>query len=967
MTGVIEPDGWQLADALLEAALDLPTAERAAFVEARAPDPAVRAQVARLLAAAENADELLPAGGALGATLAAALVEGSPGEDGAGPASGSMIDAFQLTRKLGEGGMGEVWEAEQHAPVRRRVALKLIRPGMGTRQVVSRFECERQALALMNHSNVAQVFGGGATEAGRPYFVMEYVPGVPVTTHCDQQRLPVDERLQLFLQVCEGVQHAHQKGIVHRDLKPSNILVSGEGRGVPKIIDFGVSRAVGQPRAEEAATLTQMGQVVGTPEYMSPEQADPGGADVDTRADVYALGVLLYELLAGVRPFEAAESPAGYLDLLRRIRETDPVRPSQQVEAALRRRLRGDLDWIVLKALEKDRRRRYDSARGLADDVRRHLAHEPVLAGPPSTAYRLGKLLRRHRTFVSAAAVALLALVAGTVAATTQAVRALRAEQAAREEARTAREVSDFLAELFEVQDPGLARGNTVTARELLDRGADRIRGRLADQPLVRARLQTTIGEIYRRLGLYDAARPLLEEALSTRERLVGANDAETVRTLYSLARLRFDGGDHADAEASYRTALARLSAGPAPDPVERARLRFELAAVLTKSGRYPESESLARQALDALAGALGPSHPELARPWDILGSVLLHQGRLSESERAYRRALALHEASPRRNRSQIAVTWMNLSLVLQRQGREAEGEDHLRRAAAVFEELYGPSHRLRATALHNLASLYLQQGRFPEAKATFQRSLAVREGIYGEDHPRTFPDLNGLGHIALLQADYQGARHILERTLDVEEKTVGSSHPQVAHTATLLGDLYLRLADLRGAEAAYGRALAAAEKTYGPGHTEVAGILRGLGEVALRRGRLSEADALVGRALAAAEKDGPSSRETPNVLDLLGELRTRQGRLGEARDVLERSRSLRERQTRPGHFARSETLVRLAELMAAQGRLAEAETLFREALAVAEGAHGPGHPGVARALRGLRAVTFRRPGRPRA
>jgi WD40 repeat protein/serine/threonine protein kinase len=361
---------------------------------------------------------------------------------------GSHIGNYKLLRILGEGGFGIVYLAEQERPIRRQVALKIIKPGMDSTQVIRRFEAERQALALLDHPNVAHVYDAGTTEAGRPYFAMEYVKGVPITEHCDRQKLTIEERLKLFVQVCEAIQHAHQKGIIHRDIKPSNIQVCIEGeQAIPKVIDFGVAKALSQPLTERTL-VTEQGQLIGTPEYISPEQAEMTNQDIDTRSDIYSLGVVLYELLTGTLPFESGTLRKGSLDQMREIiRETEPRTPSTRVSsldaeastrvakccqsdaATLRRRLRGDLDWITLKAMEKDRTRRYQTAHALAEDIERHLNNEPVLAGRPGTLYRFQKLVRRNQGVFAAAAVVAAVLVLGALVSTWQAVRATRAER----------------------------------------------------------------------------------------------------------------------------------------------------------------------------------------------------------------------------------------------------------------------------------------------------------------------------------------------------------------------------------------------------------------------------------------------------------------------------------------------------------------------------------------------------------
>jgi serine/threonine protein kinase len=426
-------------------ALEMTTPEaRAAYLQrACGLDVRLRRKVEELLKEHFSNDSLL-AGCALGGErpgLVELLVE---------EASAHLIGRYKLLEKLGEGGFGEVWMAEQREPVKRRVALKIIKLGMDSRQIVARFEAERQALAMMDHANIARIFDAGMTDSGRPYFVMELVRGMKITDYCDQNQLPTRERLDLFIKVCQAIQHAHQKGIIHRDIKPSNILVTRHdgpaGAGMPKVIDFGIAKAT-QQELTDKTVFTQFQQFIGTPAYISPEQAEMSGLDIDTRADIYSLGVLLYELLVGQTPFDAKEMMQGGLDALRQIiREKEPLRPSTRLNTLrgdgrttagkcrqtdvgkLAHQLQGDLDWIVMKCLEKDRARRYESASGLASDLQRHLNNEPVLARPPSAAYRFQKLVRRNKLAFAAASAIAMVLVLGVIVSSWQAIRATQAK-----------------------------------------------------------------------------------------------------------------------------------------------------------------------------------------------------------------------------------------------------------------------------------------------------------------------------------------------------------------------------------------------------------------------------------------------------------------------------------------------------------------------------------------------------------
>ena len=538
------------------------------------------------------------------------------------------VGPYHILGVIGQGGMGIVYKAEQREPVRRVVALKLIKLGMDTADVIARFEGERQALAVMNHPGVAMVFDAGATERGRPYFVMEYVAGEPITTYCDRAQLPIVQRLELFAQACDAIQHAHQKAIIHRDLKPSNILVSlVDGNPLVKVIDFGVAKAISQ-RLTERTLFTETGQLIGTPEYMSPEQAEMSGADVDTRTDIYALGVVLYELLAGALPFDARSlRSAGYREIQRIIRDVDPPRPSTRLSslgqeaaaiaqkrqtqlAMLARQLRTELEWIPLKAMRKDRTERYATAAELAGDVRNYLANRPLQAGPPSAAYRLRKFIRRNQAGVAASAAVVFVLVGGIVATTWQAYRATRArrevvEQKRRVDAKqqesqaVVRFLTDqVLAGATPERMPDASVRDAIV-RVMLDPAAAAIGKSFADTPLVEASVRVTLANCYCQLGRADLAAPHAETALARRRAALGEAHADTIEAMIVLASVQSDGGRFADAEASLAGAIdmAVRHLGEAHGHVATARAN--LGELLLSQGRYVESETVLRAAME--------------------------------------------------------------------------------------------------------------------------------------------------------------------------------------------------------------------------------------------------------------------------------------------------------------------------------------------------------------------------------
>ena len=730
--------------------------------------------------------------------------------------------------------MGVVYVAEQTEPVRRRVALKIMKLGMDTKQVVARFEAERQALAVMEHPNIAKVLDGGASEAGRPYFVMELVRGVPLTQYCDMHRLSTRDRLALFIPVCHAVQHAHQKGVIHRDLKPSNVLVAvQDDRPVPKVIDFGIAKAISQ-RLTEHTLVTEYGMAMGTPAYMSPEQAEMSGLDVDTRTDIYSLGVMLYQLLVGRLPLDPGElgMPAFLARLV--MRETSPETPSGRLStlgpdrvaialsrrtdwSALRRELRGDLDWIVMKAMDPDRTRRYETVNGLAMDLQRHLDDEPVVARPPSPRYRLAKFIKRHRGGVAAGAAAVAALVVGATLATVGLVRATRAEAVARQDAEAVRQVADFLVGLFRVSDPGEARGNTITAREILDQGAQQIATELGDQPAVQARLTQTMGQVYSALGLYDAARPLLEQALALRERLRD------------------------------------------PDHLGVASGLVDLASVSRRQGSFAHAESLYTRALAIRETALGPDDPQVAAVLNGLGGLLFAQGKYAEAEPVLKRAMRLRERALGPDAPELGSTVGNLGALYWAQGRYADAESLLQRALEIEQRAYGPDHLEVAASLNNLGALFWTQKKYAKAEPLYVRAQQIHEKVLGPDHPDVAAVLNNLGELAWAQGKYAEAEPLFRRSLQIKQKVLRPDHPDIAVSQHGLANVLRDMGRYREAEALYQRALALRERVLGPDHPNVAETLKAYAALLRKTGRGDQAARFETRAQAieAASKSG--------------------------------------------------------------------------------------------------------------
>ncbi|HMK87863.1 MAG TPA: serine/threonine-protein kinase [Steroidobacteraceae bacterium] len=848
---------WEQIKELLYRGLQVDPSRRSEFLdEVCADDRALRAELASLLkAGADIGSQFLPSGGE--SRVTGVLAEGE-----------LFAERFRLLRKLGEGGMGQVWLAEQTAPVRRQVALKLIKAGMYDEEVVQRFQSERQSLAIMDHPAIAKVFDAGTTRHGQPYFVMEYVPGVPITEYCDEHRLGIEARIELFIQACEGVQHAHLKAIIHRDLKPANILVvEVDGRPVPRIIDFGLAKAVTPKAAAAGGDLTAFGLFLGTPGYMSPEQVDPGVKDIDTRTDVYSLGVVLYVLLAGVRPFDThLGKPQPPDEWLRKLREDEPPTPSQKV-ATIRDRsqpiaaargiapkqlvalLRNDLDWITMKALERDRARRYATPHDLAADLRRYLAHEPVTARPGSVAYRVRKYVRRHRVGVGVAAGLALLFVAFTLLqgmelrrTAAERDRANQERDRANHERDRASRIADFMSGVFKVNDPGEARGNSVTAREILDKASSEIEKGLAKDPEVQSQMMQLMARTYVNLGLNARAHELAQRALERRVALHGADDPKALESMTLLGWTLDRQGKLHEAEAMERDALARERRVLRPDDPLIFDTLDKLAVILQSQGHYEAEETLEQEAIEAETRTLGAEDDRTMNSMSHLADALYNQARYPEAEREYRQVIDLERRVWGPDHPGTLVVESNLALAVEDQGRWSDAEQIFREALAGLRKVLGSEHQSTASVIDNLSVLLAQEGHLEEAEGLSREGLQIRERILGPEHPGTFGSRLNLSDILFKEGDFSQAEKLQRATLAAELRTLGPENPDTLDTQTSLTRTLIRKGRFTEAKQLATQTFEAQRRIVGPQHPETLATLQQLGTALVHLHRYPEA-----------------------------------------------------------------------------------------------------------------------------
>ncbi len=871
----------RLVDAVMEA-LDLTGADRAAYLERlRADDPRLAYEVARLVARheADKGSSLQPPE-QFDASVGAETLRASHPPPSLIEGPGTQLGPYRLLQQIGEGGFGMVFLAEQLRPVRRKVAIKIIKLGMDTQQVIARFEAERQALAMMDHANIARVLDAGSTQTGRPYFVMELVTGDPITSYCDKHNLSVVERLEIFEQVCRAVQHAHQKGIIHRDIKPSNILV-GEQDGKPfaKIIDFGIAKATGG-RLTDRTVFTEHRALIGTPEYMSPEQAE-GSLDIDTRTDVYSLGVLLYELLTGSTPF-TSETLRGavHAEIERIIREVEPPKPSTRLTqtpglsgvAAHRRTepkrlstlVRGELDCIVMKAMDKERSRRYDVASGLAEDVRRYLAGERVEASPASRSYRLRKFVRRNRGLVAAALAVVLTLILGIVGTAYQAriagiQRDLAVEAGKREadqrgiaEASAAAEVQarrraeaigEFVVTSLTRSDPVAGGRQDATILEAMEGARKDIeRGRFKDDPQTEAELKYTIAVILQNNGRTADAEPLARESLEIRQRLFPGDHPDVAKSLSTLGIVREDMGRVAEAKAYYQRSLdmrRRLFSG---DHEDIASSLNNLAAAYKGLNRHAEAEKLFREALDMRRRLVTGDHPEVATGMANLATTWLQLGRAKEAEPMLREVLDMRKRLYGEDHPYVASTLNSLAGAMNDLGHPEEAETYFVKAMDMHRRLFKGDHPEVATACFNVAIVRQVLGRSRDAEAPLRESLEMRRRLYKGDHASVATSLSGLAVVLGSLGRAAEGEPLLVEALDMYRRLFPGDSVQVAGRLSNLGFARLELARPAEAEPLFVEALEMHGRLVGNDSADRVGILIGLGRTRQAMGAKSQA-----------------------------------------------------------------------------------------------------------------------------
>ena len=905
------PERWQRAAEAFEAALELNTEQRSAFLSKLSPDDAsLRGEVEALLA--EDAVQAKTPQSVIGAATLA----------------GKRIGCYKVVRVIGEGGMGVVFEAEQEHPCR-IIALKVIKPGYANAELSRRFERESEVLARLQHPGIAQIYEAGAAQTAfgpQAYFAMELIHGMPLREYAESQRLGTRQRLELLAKVCDAVEHAHQRGIIHRDLKPANILVDEIGQ--PKILDFGVARVTDSD--VQATRQTDIGQLVGTLAYMSPEQVTADPLELDTRSDVYALGVILYELLANRLPYQLSHQLP---EAVRAIREEDPTRLS-----SISRAYQGDVETIVAKALEKDKGRRYSSAAALATDIRRYLADEPILARPASTSYQLRKFARRHKALVMATAAIFVVLIGGIIVTTWQAVRARRAEVGAAVAQQTAQAVNDFLQNdlLAQASSDKQAAPNQkpdpdLKVRTALDRAAARLEGKFAKQPLIEASVRQTIGSTYEDLGLYNEARRQFQRALDLYRRALGEEDPKTLGSARALGFLAVYQGRYSEAESllSHTVSIQRRVLGPNhPDTLAS---MSNLALAYEKQGRYSQAEALETREMEIRRRISGPDDPLTLKSMNNLALVYYDQGKFAQAETVYRQLVEARRRILGPDHPDTAKTMNNLALIYRAERKDPEAEALYGQALEILRRVLGPDHPDTTLTMNNLVVTDIAQGKYAPAELLANQVVAMRRRLLGAQHPDTLQSLHNLALVYYFRGKYAQSEELYHQVIELRRRVLGPYHSKTLLSIRNLADLYDVRREYPRAEALLTETIESYRRVGGAEHPDTLGTLSDLSSVYEHQGKYALAEIYAVQALEGFRHSlGEEHQDTIDAAENLALLYIEERKFAESEPLARVSFAFR-RKKQPDDPARFRAESVLGASLAGQKRFAEAEPMLLE------------------------------------
>lgn len=968
----MNPERWRLIQSIFERLDGLPAAEAESLLtELCAGDDALRREVRRMLDAAEESTH--------------AALQPLPDLSQPAPATeqpGDVIDRYRLLRRVGEGGFGSVWEAEQTEPVARRVAVKLIKPGMDSREVLARFRAERQMLASLDHPNIARVYDAGQAGTGRPYVVMEFIEGRPIDEACDTLRLPIEARLDLFFQVLSAVEHAHQKGIVHRDLKPSNILVTTGDAPTARVIDFGIAKALAADGAPglDLSYATGQGQYLGTPAYMSPEQADGDLRAVDTRTDVFGLGAVLYRLLSGSAPIDdKTVRSSSFAELRRIIAEREPARPSARIAqhddagaavaarrsadpARLAKRLRGDLDWVTLKCLAKEPARRYPTVAALADDLRAHLAHRPLLAGPPSAAYRLRKFVRRNRLGVTATALGILAL-AGTAVGTSiglveaqtqrtaaeQAASDARAAQAAEAQARADAEagrerlqrITEFQARMLtRLEPPAIGRSLVDLLRKDLSASLDRDGAPEA----ARAEAAAHLDAVLQRINPTNAAIGMLGELLTqARNEITEQFPADpfiAASLEHEVARSAFSLGLNEDAKTVASRALATREATLGPDHPLTSETKALLAAILNAQGRFDEALVIRQQLFDWARRVRGEASKDAAIAEYNLATTMLDSGKAAEAEPFFRHAHDTGAAHPDLAERERLDLIHGLGLVLEARGQYRDAEPYYRAFMDGCRAFYGDKHAKTTTAVNNMGYLLYRLGDAEASIPYFTEAYETRRELMGDAHAETLTSANNLSAILSTLGRAEEAMRVQTQVIESATRSLGPDHQTTLSARVNLATMLVQLDRMPEAEAVARDVLERRQRILGSNNPNTLIAASLLGNVLVSQRKHDEATPIrQGIYESAAKIYGDDNPRTADAMCEYAFVLIRAGRADEGVAMYQRGIDIYRASLSPTHERVHRATAEMCDALSLERRTDVALPIIEKALAEAQAA----------------------------